>query len=89
MKVIDIMDFCIPEEFASYEELSTFADEIAELATYPIEAEPVRHGRWLYDKENGATGIYLFCSCCRELIYQTGDFNYCPNCGAKMDGGEE
>lgn len=47
----------------------------------------VRHGRWsLAEDGDGAV-----CSCCGKdfcnLVYETDDFNYCPNCGAKMDGG--
>ena len=48
-----------------------------------IEAEPVKHGRWL-DGED-----YMFCSKCgMQWNYcdnDTQDFKYCPNCGAKMD----
>lgn len=82
MKVIDINDFCIPAEDASYDELSNFADEIAELATDPIEAEPVRHGRWLINKEDGWITIAP-CSVCGGV--QDVDFPYCPNCGAQME----
>ena len=53
-----------------------------------VEAEPVRHGRWIYHPDD------LFpaeskqeCSCCHEEEYLTlYNENYCPNCGAKMDG---
>jgi PHP family Zn ribbon phosphoesterase len=51
-----------------------------------IEAEPVRHGRWVSD-----TGSWLLgrCSQCREIYSwdSLAGSNYCPNCGAKMDGG--
>ena len=47
-----------------------------------IEAEPVRHGQWLYE---GYTGKE-FCSNCGE-IQECFEPRYCPNCGAKMDGG--
>lgn len=54
-----------------------------------IEAEPVRHGKWLLD---GCCEIQ--CSCCDEtysdeIFMMRGGINYCPNCGAKMDGGNE
>ena len=39
---------------------------------------PVRHGRWDSDM-SGA-----WCSVCGE--YSEGEWNYCPNCGARMDG---
>lgn len=53
-----------------------------------IEAEPVRHGRW----EEHPDVCSLFrgweCSECKQII-SGGRGNYCPNCGAKMDGGED
>ena len=39
---------------------------------------PVRHGRWDLDM-SGA-----WCSVCGE--YSEGEYIYCPNCGARMDG---
>lgn len=47
----------------------------------------VRHGRWerIYDKSAG--GPRLRCSLCHSRsLYQ---FYYCPDCGAKMDGGQD
>lgn len=46
-----------------------------------------RKGKWTYD-DGLNTGIYAICSCCRESIYQTGEFKYCPNCGAEMEPAE-
>lgn len=43
------------------------------------------YGKWILDEGRGATGIYAICSCCNESIYQSGNFNFCPNCGAKME----
>lgn len=51
----------------------------------------VVHGRWikddfLSDDVNNAEK----CSRCGELIGWFGNLpNYCPNCGAKMDGGND
>ena len=89
MEVINVKDLCIPADDASYDELSDFAYEIAELATYPIVAEPVRRGRWIYNR----------CSLCGqpspiykvmlrgETVWEIEGANlyYCPNCGAKME----
>lgn len=44
---------------------------------------PVVHGRWIDLREY--CGDYM-CSNC-ETLYSTNKFNYCPNCGAKFDGG--
>ena len=49
-----------------------------------IDAEPVRHGRWIY----GITLNHEWRKCSECLVSQDifGCFTYCPNCGAKMDG---
>ena len=65
------------------------SNEIAKAPT--IEAEPVRHGRWI-EQEDLHMDTYYDCSVCGEsfcLIDGTPTdnlFSYCPNCGAKMDG---
>ena len=47
-----------------------------------IDAAPVVHGRWEY---NGIPESVLSkCSVC-GCLYGSSAFNYCPNCGAKMD----
>lgn len=53
---------------------------------------PVRHGGWIEQKSSGAGGIwdyYFVCSVCggntpNKAYVIAPDF--CPNCGAKMDG---
>lgn len=48
-----------------------------------IDAEPVRHGKWIY------TGfLEVKCNNCGNVFHELEDINYCPNCGAKMDGVE-
>lgn len=47
--------------------------------------DPVKHGRWVnHISENGVTDS-IFCSLCDYEKGRIEDFNYCPNCGAKMD----
>ena len=49
--------------------------------------DPVKHGRWKYEKRNCGvrTSVFaLFCSECDAMSVVAN--NYCPNCGAKMDG---
>ena len=49
---------------------------------------PVRHGQWV-EKEKYTFGIMYDCSLCEDRILDNGHpWNYCPNCGAKMDGGD-
>lgn len=54
----------------------------------------VRHGRWhRYSKGSGSyNGVIILsdafqCTICKESFWNKS--NYCPNCGAKMDGGQE
>lgn len=65
---------------------TTTAEMIDLIAAQPtIEAEPVKRGRW------ERSGALLECQCCGEIYSQLGgnagkSWNYCPNCGAKMQG---
>ena len=67
-----------PEEFAEY---------LYELPAADI--APVVHGRWIEDHD------YLKCPECGVMVkwdftfFDIGDWNFCPNCGAKMDGGAD
>jgi hypothetical protein len=50
----------------------------------------VVHGHWVSDKAD----ILFHCSVCETQISTDWDYddlawNYCPNCGAKMDGGTD
>ena len=51
---------------------------------------PVRHGRWearaipRSDPDGDWIALEYHCSVCNRLEYRKE--NYCPNCGAKMDG---
>lgn len=48
-----------------------------------IEAESVRHGEWVSLEAD--IGLFA-CSNCGHKILRA-ECNYCPKCGAKMDGG--
>ena len=58
-----------------------------------VDAVPVVHGRWILLDECSNEGFY--CSRCHKKVYrkdyanQKVKSNYCPNCLAKMDGGED
>lgn len=53
-----------------------------------IEAEPVRHGRWIWKDFHGDGSIILCCSECLETEGARKNADYCPNCGCKMQGVE-
>ena len=66
------------------------ADYIYMIEDMPaVDVAPVRHGRW----EEASDGDGIVCPFCRTdfctIIYDTEYFNYCPNCGAKMDEKED
>lgn len=51
------------------------------------DVEPVRHGYWII----GSVGIHCYCECseCKKESPSGTETPYCPNCGAKMDGGNK
>lgn len=53
------------------------------LAEQPaIDVQEVRHGKWEID----CNGYYPYCSTCKEEPANGVMSDYCPNCGARMDG---
>ena len=65
--------------------LPLWLDEILMEDCKIADVTPVRHGRWI--NEN----FYTRCSVCENMaIYdkygQEVESDYCPNCGARMDG---
>lgn len=63
-----------PEEFAEY---------LYELPTADV--APVVHAQWIEDE----SGIIICPECKRGYNLIAKYTHYCPNCGAKMDGGAE
>ena len=65
---------------------SGIADCIAsEIATLPAaDVVPVVHGKWM-PFHSEAAGDIQYCSAC-EIGFDAKT-DYCPHCGAKMDGG--
>lgn len=53
----------------------------------PVDAEPVRHGKWVYHEDDIMP--WNSCSLCGCEAFDMHGANYCPNCGAKMDLGEQ
>lgn len=59
---------------------------------YAVDVELVKHGKWIF--KNGYLGNTYYCSECEKAVYlnKYGEPNltdFCPDCGARMDGGEE
>lgn len=82
---LDTVDDCIE-----------LANRIEALPT--ADGAPVLHGRWdnvpntymsVISKDGAYHGNATTCSVCHEVNPNAYKTNFCPNCGAKMDGGTE
>ena len=65
-------------------------DAVSAIENLPLaDVEPVRHGRWdmAWREDDGYRWHYHSCSVCHKDFDRF--WNYCPNCGAIMDGGGE
>ena len=50
---------------------------------------PVVHGRWVLEREPDGKPYCFHCSVCDGDFHHIGitvAYDYCPNCGARMDG---
>ena len=79
----------VPGEHQLYVQMAIDAFKAVAENAPAVDAEPVRHGVWLPTSDENKKR----CSRCDviHLIaqYPHGQANYCPNCGAKMDGGAD
>lgn len=61
-----------------------YASEHELIRTFPAaNVEPARHGEWKWNKHG-----QMYCSQCGLFPELAIEKPYCPNCGAKMDGGK-
>ena len=70
---------CTEADKATQRGIKRCIGEIEQMPT--VDAVEVEHGRSI------RKGNEMKCSKCKFIYYSNhDDFNYCPNCGAKMDG---
>lgn len=76
------------ERDIAIEQLESYGVGFAEEA----DVVKVKHGKWLVIENPNSLNV--ICSNCREnyYVFKKGQYrieqsNYCPNCGAKMEGG--
>ena len=73
----DMQELYLPVHFQEF-----IVDEIP-----TADVAPVRHGYWVKEKRDVL--IHWHCSACKECFYlDMPNAEYCPRCGAKMDGKE-
>lgn len=81
-----LIDFCLESVVDVFEDTGLTAD-----------VQPVKHGKWeqLVSKQSGLNyEVGARCSCCNEhtvtiCICEAMPFEFCPHCGARMDGDAE
>lgn len=65
-----------------YVRIDEIYEEVKKLPAFDV--VPVRHGKWVSDGDGG-----IYCSECNRRPTLLAQTDYCPKCGAKMDGGEK
>lgn len=79
-----LSDMQSTEEHAEREAILSCICQLDAMQTADV--APVRHGHWIEDHD------YLKCPECSVMVkldftfFDIGNWDYCPNCGAKMDG---
>lgn len=81
------MSMCLSKDECISKNLQRGIDLVLIKAIPAADVAPVRHGRWMMEQPRTRHGHgYWNCSECNQL--ELLPTPYCPNCGAKMDGGK-
>ena len=76
------------------DEIRVFAKDLISNVRNYIQTEPtadvveVRHGKWDINRNCSVCGVYKFEGLDAD-VWADWDIDYCPHCGAKMDGKDE
>ena len=90
MRLIDAdkIEYTSIAHLASYPVAPSPCDTVmrAEINAIPtVDAEPVRHGRWVEEVTDDGKGFPRTEYTCPFCQYKTrADTNYCPECGARL-----
>ena len=90
-ELIDSLEICpcykmTRDEFWANKTLQCQRHSDCPLIEVPDDVQPVKHGEWKRIPEyTGSPWGYFECTNCGERSYTLSE-NYCPNCGARMDG---
>ena len=82
-KLVDILCKISMEGQALVSGAATLADILIEKGVVVQ-----KHGRWILEREPDGTPYCFHCSVCDDDFHCIGItvmYDYCPNCGAKMD----
>lgn len=80
------VDEAVELSASEYDMICDYLDRIL-----AADVAPVVHGHFVHDGTRFAGGVdWWHCSSCGKLAAGVETrFNYCPRCGARMDGGAE
>ena len=81
--------FCSSDMLSDQVIVKTVYDELANALKHAptVDAEPVRHSKWVEDPDRRN---HWHCRECKNVWgIACRVMHYCPNCGAKMQGGTE
>ena len=79
------LSFLIAESGEYDHYTSGFDEAVTRVEDFPAaDVATVRHGRWVPCNNGG-----YYCSYCDHRVAFLVHNRYCPNCGAKMDGGND
>lgn len=69
--------------------LISLQDARETISNFPAaDVAPLRHGKWILEREPNGKPYCFHCSVCDDDFHYIGitvAYDYCPNCGAKMD----
>ena len=97
VSIYDVQRVCDIEGVAAETEEGEYLAEVIrnnleQMAVVKADVQPVKHGRWIdiyewakmHDSIPSGMCLYYWCSECQEE--QEKKSNFCPHCGARMDG---
>ena len=83
---IDTVLDCLPKvEAVPLEDYKSMERTVNKLTKAIADAEPVRHGRWIFKPKDAIEMMFTLPKCSECGAESPDGGNYCPNCGARMD----
>ena len=76
---------CEPRFYKSVEQLKKKYPGYERERPEIVEYAPAVHGKWIFNDD----WWEFICTNCHKAIDSIKKYDYCPNCGAKMDGGDD
>lgn len=76
----NICKYCASNEYCKEDDCMVYRG-LRDTPTIQIEAEPVRHGRWIAQEDADGDISFVCSECSRRLRW---DEDFCPSCGSDM-----